>query len=58
MIPMAGRACPNCGEPLSEYPKYFYCWACSKQFKAGFFGKLKEIPRTIEEDAKKAMGGK
>ena len=47
--------CPNCGENLSKYPDYFYCWACSKQFKKTFFGKIKEVPRTIEQDAQKAM---
>jgi len=52
---MPEMPCPNCKQPLSAYPRYFYCWACSKQFKKGLLGKLREVPRTIEEDGKRAM---
>ena len=48
--------CPKCGQPLEQYPKYFYCFRCSAQFKKGLFGKLKEVTRTIEKDQQKAMG--
>jgi len=52
------RPCPLCGRPLQRYPRYYYCFRCSKQFRERLFGRLEEIPPTIGSDQKKAMGGK
>ena len=53
---MSEPPCPYCSNPLTKYPEYFYCYRCSKQFKKGLLGKLKEVPRTIEQDQQRAMG--
>jgi hypothetical protein len=52
---MSDKLCPYCNNALYEYPEYLYCYSCSKQFKVGMFGKLKEVERTIEQDQRKAM---
>jgi len=49
------ESCPRCGEPLTEYPKYLYCYRCSSQFKRTLFGKLKEVKNTLQDDQKRAM---
>lgn len=53
---MGKKVCPYCKNELTQYPEYFYCYACSKQFKKGFFGKMKEIENTLQSDQKQAMG--
>lgn len=54
---MTEERCPACGEPLSDYKKYLYCFRCSKQFKRKFLVKgLKEVPNTLQSDQRRAMG--
>ena len=48
--------CPHCKVEMSEYPKYLYCYRCSRQFKRKLFGGIKEVENTIANDQRKAMG--
>lgn len=45
--------CPNCGEELHVYPRYLYCFRCSKQFVRRLFGGVKEVRNTLRADQRK-----
>ncbi len=52
---MPNKPCPFCSNELTKYPDYLYCFKCSKQFKKGLFGKLKEVEPTLQQDQEKAL---